>query len=111
MTLKPEQRTRAQFVTCPPLDISVAISGIITVTTAGTAVQGPDTYSENGFMAKAHPDNTDTVWVGNNGSSDVSSTGGYPLNTGESVPVGVTNLNEAWFDADVNGEKICWLKI
>ena len=45
-------------------------SGQITVTTAGTAVQGTDMP---GFLFSlvAHPDNTDTVWVGN-ASEDVA---------------------------------------
>ena len=88
----------------------MALSGQITVTTAGTAVQGSDVPGTM-FSLKAHPDNTDTVWVGEDGAGDVSSSNGYPLNFGESVVVEVANLNHLWFDADVNGEKICWLKL
>jgi hypothetical protein len=84
------------------------LSGQITVTTAGTAVQGTDLPGGE-FMLKAHPDNTDTVWVGNV-SGDVASSNGFPLNPGETVVVRVSNLDALWFDADVNGEKICWLR-
>lgn len=84
------------------------LSGQITVTTAGTAVQGTDLPGGE-FMLKAHPDNTDTVWVGNV-SGDVASSNGFPLNPGETVVVRVSNLDALWFDAEVNGEKICWLR-
>jgi hypothetical protein len=84
------------------------LSGQITVTTAGTAIQGTNLPGGE-FMLKAHPDNTDTVWVGNV-SGDVASSNGFPLNPGETVVVRVSNLDALWFDADVNGEKICWLR-
>jgi len=85
-------------------------SGIITVTTAGTAQQGTNAPG-NSFAIKAHPDNTDTAWVGNV-SGDVASTNGYPLmSTGESVVVETYNLNTLYFDVDVSGEKICWLML
>jgi hypothetical protein len=84
------------------------LSGQITVTTAGTAVQGPSVTGGK-FILKAHPDNTDTVWVGNV-SGDVANTNGFPLDPGEALPVNVPNLNIFYFDADVNGEKICWVR-
>ncbi len=85
-------------------------SGQVTVTTAGTAVQGTDMP---GFLFSlvAHPDNTDTTWVGN-ASEDVSNANGYPLQpAGSPVVIQVGNLNQLYFDADVNGEKVCWLKL
>jgi hypothetical protein len=94
----------------PAVSVASAISGLITVTTAGTAVQGGNVALTNGVFVKAHPDNTDTVWVGNDGAGDVAATNGYPLNAGEFIVIQVDNLSDLWFDADVNGEKICWLK-
>ncbi len=82
-------------------------SGQITVTSSGVAVQGTDN-AWSAFYIKAHPDNTDSVWVGNDGSNDVTNLNGFPLNSGESIYVAVTNLNQLWFDSDVNGGKICW---
>lgn len=85
-------------------------SGQVTVTTAGTAVQGDD---ESGWLwsLAAHPDNTDIVWVGEV-SDDVSSANGYPLKAGSApVIVSIGNLSDLWFDADVSGEKVCWLKL
>lgn len=90
--------------------VSYARSGQITVTTAGTEVAGPDVPGGM-FAIKAHPDNTDTVWVGNVGSGVVSSSTGFPLNPGQSVVIEIANLSLLMFDADVNGEKICWLRV
>ena len=89
-----------------------ALSGIITVATAGTAQQGPAAPSSVlKFAIKAHPDNTDTVWIGNDGAGDVAATNGFPLNPGEGVVVKASTLSAYWFDSDVNGEKICWLLV
>lgn len=86
-----------------------ALSGIITVTTAGTAVKGTAIPGQK-VAVKAHPDNSDTVWVGNDGAGDVASTNGFPLNPGEGVVL-TGGLSNWYFDADVNGEKICWLVV
>jgi hypothetical protein len=84
-------------------------SGQITITTAGTAVQGTSVNGDM-FALAAHPDNTDVVWVGSDGAGDVSSSNGFPLSAGKSIAViRVGSLDELWFDADVNGEKVCWL--
>ena len=88
----------------------MALSGQITVTTAGTAVQGSDVPGTM-FSLKAHPDNTDTVWFGEDGAGDVTKDNGYPLNAGEDVTIQVANLNQLWFDSEVNGEKFCWLSL
>ena len=88
----------------------MALSGQVTVTTAGTAVRGSDVPGRL-FNIKAHPDNTDSAWVGEDGAGDVAAANGFPLDAGESVVVELANLNHLWFDADVNGEKLCWLKL
>lgn len=87
-----------------------ASSGVITVTTAGTAVAGPSTPGAAAVAVKAHPDNADTVWIGNDGSGDVSSSNGFPLDPGEGVVV--PGDLEIWrFDADSSGDKFCWLVV
>lgn len=89
----------------------MALSGQVTVTTAGTAVRGT---SEPGrlFSIAAHPDNTDTVWVGNDGSNDITNLNSYPLAAGGSpIIIALANLDQVWFDADANGEKVCWIKL
>lgn len=87
--------------------MATALSGLITVTTAGTAVQGPTTAGY-ACAVKAHPDNSDTIWVGQDGNDDVSASNGFPLNPGEGIILN-GNLSRYWFDADVNGEKACYL--
>ena len=89
--------------------MATTLSGQITVTTAGTAVQGTDAPG-NLFAIKPHHDNTDAVFVGNV-SGDVTNANGFVLETGETLIIEVANLNHLWFDADVNGEKICWIKL
>ena len=89
---------------------TTAKSGLITVGTAGTAVVGT-TEAGNLFGIKAHPDNTDAVWVGNDGASDVTNANGFPLNPGETIVLNMANLNQVYFDADVSGEKACWIKL
>ena len=86
----------------------MALSGQITVTTAGTAVQGPD-QGHGTFLIKADPDNTDVVWVGNDAAGDVTSGNGFPLNVGEGI-VWTGRLEWLYFDADVSAEIVCWLK-
>ena len=88
----------------------MARSGLITVTTAGTAVQGTSRISHL-IALKPHPDNTDAVWVGNDDLGDVTSSNGFPLDPGETIVIEVGNLADLWFDADVSGEKICWLAL
>ena len=97
-------------VVTPFLIDGMVLSGQITVTTAGTAVQGTNIGLANGVYLKADPDNTDAVFVGNDGADDVTNANGFPLGVGETILVQVSNLNMLWFDADVSGEKICWLR-
>lgn len=90
-----------------------ARSGQVTVTTAGTAVQGSSVRG-NLFAFVAKPSNTDIVWIGSDeaASPDVSSTTGFPLfTTGNTLVLAASNLNELWFDAAVNGEIICWIRL
>lgn len=92
---------------------AVAMSGQITVAATGTAVQGPniDNSSGNGFAVSGMPANTKPVYIGNDGAGDVSTANGFPLNPGDTMVLSVRNLNEVWFDVEVNGEKIAWLKL
>ena len=84
-------------------------SGQLTIPTALSPRQGP---SEGGtiFAVKAHPDNTGVLWVGNN-SDTIHPYDGYPLAAGEKVIIKLRNLSELWFDVDVSGEKMCWIKL
>ena len=86
------------------------ISGVITVETAGTAVQGPD-VGPGEFVIKADPENTGYIYVGNDGAGDVSSANGYKLDAGEAAVLRVAKLSDVWFDSSVNGEKATWIKV
>lgn len=87
-----------------------AISGQVTVTTAGTAVQGGDIEGLNGFWVKALNGNAGNVYVGNDGAGDVTTGNGFELAPGEMVLCQVDNLSRLWFDAAGNGYKISWMK-
>lgn len=80
------------------------LSWVVTVTTAGTAVQGPST-SPGKYIIEADPANTGYIYVGNDGENDVASTNGYKLAAGDSTAITIGNMNQLYFDASVNGEK------
>lgn len=82
-------------------------TGIVTCATTGTAVSLGAVTNEGGFFVKPHPDNTDTVWVFFAGQTKAS---GFPLNTGEVLYLPVNDLTNVQMDADVTGEKICFIK-
>ena len=93
----------------------LVLSGQVTVTTAGAAVAfttagyaGPGTY-----LIKPMGGNTGTyVYVGADGSSDVTSSNGYQLKKGlDSLLVTVTDLSEYRLDADTSGDKACWVRV
>lgn len=95
--------------------MATAISGIITVTTAGTAVAGPAT-GPGTFQIIANPANSGTyMYIGNDGADDVASTNGYPLskaNTfGVTVTVGLNGLQDYYFDTDTNGDDCFYLRV
>lgn len=85
------------------------ISGQITVTSAGTEVQGTAVKTPNGVFVKAMGANTGYMYVGNNGDGTVSSTTGYELDAGDQIYIPVAMLSDLWVDASVNGEKVCWV--
>ena len=92
------------------------LSGQITVGTAGTAVQGPSTPDGREFLICALPANTDNVAFGNDGSDDVTMSNGLVLSPGDCAHAtffgGADNaLSAIWFDANVSGEGVSWLKV
>ena len=86
-----------------------ARSGQITVTTAGTAVQGTATAKKALILIKALSTNTGLVYVGNDGAGDVTSSNGYELEAGDQIAVDVANLSDLWFDAATDGDKFAWI--
>ena len=93
------------------MGILTKLSGQVTVTTAGTAVQGT-TISGKRFALQALPGNTDLIYVGNDGADDVAATNGFPLpKIGPGVVIDVDNLDDLWFDSATNGDKVAWLRL
>ncbi|MBE0574036.1 hypothetical protein IH575_03975 [Candidatus Dojkabacteria bacterium] len=82
-------------------------TGVVTCATTGTAVSMGAVTNEGGFFVKPHPDNTDTVWVFFQGQTKAS---GFPLDTGEVMYLPVNALTHVYMDADVDGEKLCYIK-
>ena len=88
-----------------------ATSGQITVTTAGTAVQGPATEAGD-YLIRGMPGNSGAyVYFGNDGAGDVSALNGYVLGSGEQAVLHVGSLSNLWFDVTTNGDKLAWIKL
>lgn len=86
------------------------MSGRITVTTAGTAVAGPNLSGT--FLLMADPGNTGTyMYIGNDGANDVTSANGYPVEKGDKDRLWEGNLANLRVDSDTNGDKLAYLKI
>lgn len=57
---------------------------------------------------KAEPDNTSTIWIGD---ENVSTTTGFPLDAGETIVIAVDgNLEVLYGIAETNGDKVCWIE-
>lgn len=88
--------------------MSEILAGQFTITTAGTAVRGPDV--PGAAFVRALATNTGKVYVGNDGANDVTNANGYELSPGDALPFEVRNLQDFWFDAATNGDKFCWIR-
>ena len=90
----------------------MAVSGVKTVTAAGTAEALGAQSIQCPLMVKALDTNTSTVYVGNDGAGDVASTNGLNLTAGEVVIFdAVGNLGSLMVDSAVNGEGVSWIML
>lgn len=105
------QAYKSRARAAPPLDVTSAITGQITVASAGTAVQGSDVDLINGVYIRALAGNAGVVYVGNDGAGDVTSANGFELSAGDFIIIQVRNLSDLWFDAATGGDKLCWMKV
>lgn len=90
--------------------MSKVISGQTTVATAGTAVAlgSQDVLGSLAICALAG--NTGNVYIGNDGSGDVTSSNGYEMAPGNQIIlVYVGNLNDVIVDAATSNDKVSWL--
>ena len=72
----------------------------------------PNVPAALGFVIKAHPSNTGTVWCG--GSADgfyVAINNGYPLLAGQELPIGLGNPALLYAAATTAGNALCWLAV
>lgn len=68
--------------------------------------QGPNVSSGTGFWIKARSGN-----MGNCQAHFIDSdSNGFEWAPGEAYPVQIFNLNELYFRADTNGNKLTWMK-
>ena len=87
-----------------------ALSGQVTVTTAGTAVQAGTDPGPGQYLIKALDGNSGNIYVGNDGAGDVTSANGYELGAGD-VMAYTGQLASLWFDSAENGDKACWVRV
>ena len=86
-------------------------SGIVTITTAGTALAGPDLRYSHKLILAAHPSNTGLVAFGNI-AGDITVATGFVMDGAFSAPVVMDtsgNLKDIMFDSAVNGESFTYL--
>ena len=91
----------------------VVLSGQKSVTTAGTAVALTTAGASlaGSYLIKALPGNTGTVYIGNDGSNDVTSSNGLPLSASNTIVMTVTDLAQVKIDATADAQGVGWLRI
>jgi hypothetical protein len=89
------------------------VTGFITVTTAGTPVQGPDIAVAPGkaVVIAYHPSNTGLIGIGNSSDNAKLATGTPFIlsGAGQAISLMVDNVNRIWVDASVSGEKVMYI--
>jgi hypothetical protein len=79
-----------------------AMSGVKTVTAAGTAEA----------LGSGQLGNAGYIYVGNDGAGDVASTNGLELAAGDvAIFDHVSNLSAIMVDSSVNGEGVSWIML
>jgi len=86
-------------------------SGQVTVASAGTAVQAGTDTAQRLYFFCADPGNTGNIYIGNDGSDDVSSTTGLVLSNLSPMFAMECALSELYVDAATNGDKLTWLLV
>jgi len=90
--------------------MTTILSGIKLVTVAGTAEQIAGTNINKPLAVKALATNSGVMYLGNDGTDDVSSITGYPLSAGEGVIFGyLGDMGVLYIDSQYSGEGVAWL--
>jgi hypothetical protein len=88
------------------------MSGVKTVTAAGTAEALGSGQVHGALMIKAQVGNAGYIYVGNDGAGDVASTNGLELAAGDvAIFDHVSNLSAIMVDSSVNGEGVSWIML
>lgn len=96
----------AEAVVSPLITADADMTQLVTVTTAGTPVQGPDKNNAGGWAVKADPANTGYIYFMFHGQTAAAK--GFPLSAGQTFVLPILNLSSVDFDASVNAQKV-WL--
>lgn len=72
------------------------------------AVSGSVGICDDGFVIKAFPNNSGSMFICNPGAG---SPNGFYLKPGEQIVLNVTNLNQVIFDYSSSNGSVCWLKM
>lgn len=97
--------SNASYQKSPAIN-DVLAGGAKNVTTAGTRVQlATDSTPCLDIIVQAKRGNTGRIYVGGSLVANDDSNGVY-LNAGQSISLSVTNLNQVYIDATVNGEGV-----
>jgi hypothetical protein len=89
-----------------------AISGQKEVAAAGTAVALGTAMIHGPLMVKALLNNSDNVYIGNDGAGDVTLGNGIELDAGEvAIFNHVGSLSSLILDADTNDDGVSWIAL
>jgi hypothetical protein len=89
-----------------------AISGQKIITAAGTAEALGTALIHGPLMVKALLVNADNVYIGNDGSGDVTSANGIELDAGEVAILNhVGSLESLILDVDTNDDGVSWIAL
>ena len=91
---------------------TAAISALVKVTTAGTAVVLGSQVIEGPLAIRAIAGNAGVVYIGNDSADDVAATNGFELSAGDTIVLSyVKNLADIYVDAANSDEYVTWLAL
>ena len=91
---------------------TAAISALVKVTTAGTAVVLGSQVIEGPLAIRAIAGNAGVVYIGNDSADDVAATNGFELSAGDTIVLSyVDNLASIYVDAANSDEYVTWLAL
>jgi hypothetical protein len=87
-------------------------SGQLTLTTAGTVYSFASSSINDGVYIVAPLTNTGIVYIGDNGLGTITTTSGYPLNSGDQIILwNIGNISDVKCIGTVSGDKLAYLDV